>query len=138
MKTTRDPEAKRRTHRCRRRAAGLLILFAAAAALAVPTRTREQLFQRDPQTNHVWKTTTERNGYLALPRFLKRDRSPFPDEASYAVRYALRRSLAVRETRAELNVPIAAVEAGVLALLAFFDLFIYCPRRGRPRSLKDS
>ena len=124
-------ENRRPIRRCRRRAGVGLILLAAAAAFVVPTRTSELLFQRDPQTNHVWKTTTKWSGYMPLPGFLKRDRSPLPAEDSSAVRYALRRSIAVRETRIHLNAPIAAVEAGILALLAFFDLAFYCPRRRR-------
>lgn len=133
MKPPLSPETRRAVRRCRKRAGGLLLLLAAAAAFAVPTLTRELVFQRDPRTNLVWKTTRVEKGITILPRFLGRDRSAFPEEGSYAVRYALRRSLAVREVRVRLNAPVAAAEAGILAILAVFDLFFYCPRRrGRP------
>ncbi len=124
-----DPNRRRSVLRCRRNAAALLVLLAAAAALAVPIRSREVVFQRDPQTNLVWRTTSAWGGYMFLPEFLKRDRSPFPAEDSYAVRYALRRSIEVREVRAGLNFPAVVVEAAVLAVLAAFDLAFYCPRR---------
>lgn len=133
MKASSSFEEGRTVRRCRMRAAGLLLLLAAAAAFAVPTRTSELLFQRDPRTNLVWKTTRVERGITPLPRFLGRDRSAFPEENSYAVRYALRRSLAVKEVRVRLNVPVAATEVGILILLAVFDLGFYCPRR-RPRS----
>lgn len=132
MKASTSPEMRQAVRRCRGRASGLLVLLAAAAAFFVPTRTSELLYQRDPQTNLVWKTTRAVKGITILPQFLRRDRSEFPAEDSYAVRYALRRSLAVKEVRVSLNASAAAAEAGILTLLAVFDLGFYCPRRRRP------
>ena len=120
--------------RCRRRVGLVLALLFAAAALAIPTRSWDVTYQRDPRTNTVSKTTTRWSGYTLLPRFLARDREPFPAENSYAVRYALRRGLAVRQTRLAANGWMILVEAAVLAALAVFDFLFVCRRR-RPSRL---
>ncbi len=129
----RKPELSPRlqVRRCRRRASLLLFPLLAAAFALVPVRVDEVGFQRDPQTNHVWRTTAGWSAYLFLPRFLGRDRSPFPAEDSYPVRYALRRSQAVKEMRVRLDWPVVLAESVGLALLAVFDWLVFCPRRRR-------
>jgi hypothetical protein len=131
MKKSRDLSPRLRVRRCRRRASVLLLPLLAAAAVFVPVRVDEVAFQRDPQTNHVWRTTAGWSAYLLLPRYLGRDRSPFPGQDSYPVRYALRRAFAVKETRARLDWPVVLAEAAGLLLLAVFDWLIFCRRRRR-------
>jgi hypothetical protein len=131
MKKNRDLSPRLQIRRCRRRASALLLPLLAAAAAFVPVRLDEIVFQRDPQTNHVWRTTAGWRSYLLLPRYLSRDRSPFPALDSYPVRYALRRAFAVKEIRASLDWPLVLVEAAGLVLLAVFDWLVFCRRRRR-------
>lgn len=131
MTKTSDLSPERQVRRCRRRASVLLAVLLAAGVAFVPVRVDELVFQRDPQTNHVWKTTARWRAYLSLPRYLERDRSPFPSQDAYRVRYALRRSQAVEETRARLDLPLVLGEAAGLILLAIFDWVVFCRRRRR-------
>ncbi|MDD8025606.1 MAG: hypothetical protein PHI34_03755 [Acidobacteriota bacterium] len=129
MKKNLDLNSKLSVRRCRRRASGLLLILLAAGLVFVPVRNDEIIYQRDPQTNHVWKTTSRRNAYMNLPAFLKRDRTPFPTESSYQVRYSLWRMQAANETRARINFPLALGELGLLIGLAVYDWFFFCRRR---------
>jgi hypothetical protein len=131
MIRTRDLSPRLQVRRCRRRTSFLLLLLLAAIVAVVPVRIREIMYQRDPQTNYVWKTTAERTGYMPLQRFLARDRSPFPAEDSYPVRYALWRIQAVKEARARLNVLLIAAELGLLIALTVYDWIVFCRRRRR-------
>jgi hypothetical protein len=71
---------------------------------------------------------------MFAPKFIRLKNDPPPDETSYAVRYALRRSLNVRTTQVRLNGAWLALEVGFLVALGAFDYFILCRRRTRPGS----
>lgn len=131
MIRTRDLSPRLQARRCRRRTSVLLLLLLAAVVAVVPVRIHEIMYQRDPQTNYVWKTTAEKTGYMPLQRFLARDRSPFPAEGSYQVRYALWRIQAVKEARARLNLLPVLAELALLGFLAVYDWIVFCRRRRR-------
>lgn len=75
---------------------------------------------------------------MKLPRFLERDRSPFPAENSYRVRYALWRIQNAKEARARINWPLALAELGLLVCLAVYDWFFFCRRRRKRHHLSLS
>ncbi|MBM3311958.1 MAG: hypothetical protein FJY80_10665 [Candidatus Aminicenantes bacterium] len=123
-------------NRCRRR---LVVVFGGLflAALAyLPVKSSTVTLGRDPQTNAVWRKTSTSLGFMFAPAFLRLKNDPLPDEQSYAVRYALRRSLNVRTTRVRLNGGWWLLEVGFLAALGAFDYFFLCRRRPKSDSAR--
>jgi len=125
-------ERKKSMNRCRRRLCVLIGVLLLAALAFLPVRFSTVTVGRDPLTNAVWRKTASSPGYLFAPLFIRHRDDPLPDEQSYAVRYALRRSLEVRATQIRLNTGWLILELGLLGLVGALDYAVLCRRRFRP------
>jgi hypothetical protein len=122
---------------CRLRVVAVFGGLLLAALAFLPVRSSTVILGRDPLTNAVWRKTSSSSGYMFAPAFLRRRNDPLPDERSYAVRYALRRSQEVRAIRVRLKAAWWLLELGLIAVLGALDFVFLCRRKSSrvpPRS----
>jgi len=123
--------------RCRRR---VLIIFGAlflAAALFVPYRMTRVSYDRDAQTNLVWKQTAQRSGYMFLFRYLQRSRERPADVAGRDFRYALYRTEKVTSDRYKIRTPLLIYQLVAIVFLGTYDYVFICRRSRRKKNERE-
>jgi tetratricopeptide (TPR) repeat protein len=114
--------------RCRRR---ILFIFGGlflAATLFVPYHLTRVSYERDAQTNLVWKQEARRGGYMFLFRYLQRSRERPADVAGRDFRYALYRTEKVTSDRYKLRTPLLIYELVAIVFLGTYDYVFICRR----------